>query len=697
METLTHQSWQPLAAPIDQPDLGWWLTILERALLSRAMDDLELTPGYKPQPENPTGGRLRFQFSAKGHEVPQLVAASLMQHPHDGATAYYRSRPFLLGVGLSPEAAFASNMHKLSGVSGGRDIGVVFNYKRPGGISVLPASGDVGAQYTPAVGWAQAIRYYVEELKAEEWRGAAAICMGGDGSTATNGFWAALNIMTTLQLPMVIMIEDNGYALTVPLRYQTSGRQLLDNLSNFQGVGLRSVDGADMTGLYAALDGALTTARASLEPQIVHLTVPRLTGHSWQDNQMYRSQAERDSLGQGDPLTALMNYAASLGARHADLATMQERAKQQALAAAEAAWASPDPQASDALTHMFAPLPKLPTAEPQASGERMTMTQAINRVLGDEMQRDPTIMVFGEDVGKVGGVHRVTDGLQTRFGERRVFDTSLSEEGIMGRSVGLTLAGLRPVPELQFRKYADPAHEQITDIGSLRWRTNNNFGGPVILRIPVGYQKMGGDPWHAVTAEAVFAHLPGWQIAYPSNSADAAGLLRTALRGDNPVFFLEHRYLYNDEPAARRPYPGPDYCLPFGQATLVREGDAAVVVAWGDSVIRSLKAAEQIAQQTGRQVAVLDLRTIVPWDHEAVLTAVEERGRLLIVHEDTHTTGMGGHIAGEVAQHAFSYLDAPIMRVSTADTPIPTHDNLFAAVMPTLPKIVAALQELLAY
>jgi len=696
MTTLTRNAWQPLAAPTASPDLGWWLTILERALVSRAMDDLELTPGYKPQPENPAAGKLRFQFSAKGHEVPQLIAASLLDHPHDAATVYYRSRPFMLGIGLSPQTAFASNMHKLSGVSGGRDIGVVFNHKQPGGVSVLPASGDVGAQYTPAAGWAQAIRYRSEELGEAEWSRAVALCFGGDGSTATNGFWAALNIVTTLQLPMVMILEDNGYALTVPARYQTSGGQLLANLSNFQGVGLHSVDGADVVKLHAALAQAVGAARSSHQPQIVHVTVPRLTGHSWQDNQRYRPETELTADSQRDPLVALLSYVQQAGASEQDIAAMQQRAHDLVRVAAEQAWASPDPQASDALTHMFAPSSALAQSEAAASGERITMQKAIGICLADEMSRDRSILVFGEDVGKSGGVHRVTDGLQTRFGEGRVFDTSLSEEGIMGRSIGLTLAGLRPVPELQFRKYADPAHEQITDLGSLRWRTHGKFGGPVVLRIPVGYQKMGGDPWHAVTAEAVFAHLPGWQIAYPANAADAAGLLRTALRGDNPVIFLEHRFLY-DGVEARRPYPGADYCLPFGQAKLVREGDAAVVVAWGDSLHRSLRAAEQVAASSGRQVAVLDLRTIVPWDRAAVLDAVSTRGRLLIVHEDTHTTGMGGQIAAEVARHAFSYLDAPIFRVSTEDTPIPCHDTLFAAVMPTMPKIVAALEELLAY
>jgi 2-oxoisovalerate dehydrogenase E1 component len=324
------------------------------------------------------------------------------------------------------------------------------------------------------------------------------------------------------------------------------------------------------------------------------------------------------------------------------------------------------------------------------------MQQATGKVLADEMERDPSILVFGEDVGAFGGVHRVTDGLQTRFGEERCFDTSLNEEGIVGRSVGMAANGLRPVPEIQFRKYADPAHEQITDAGSLRWRTNGRFSCPIVLRIPVGYQLMGGDPWHAVTGEAIFAHLPGWQIAYPSSASDAVGLLRTALRGDDPVMFLEHRLLYRYR-EANAPYPGTDYMLPFGQASHVRAGDDALIVTWGDTVYRSIEAANAVAQSTGAETRILDLRTVVPWDKDAVMSAVREIGRVMIVHEDTITCGFGGEIAAQIAEEAFVYLDAPVKRVACANVPSPTHHNLFDAVMPTAKRIEQALTELVRF
>jgi len=674
---------------------------MERALISRAMDDLEVTKEYRPNPDKPREGKLKFQFGAKGHEIPQLSAAALLSHPHDGATVYYRSRPLMLGVGLTPFEAFASNMHKLEGVSGGRDIGVVFNHKQPGGVTVLPASGDVGAQFTPAIGWAQAVQYRATELGQDEYAGAVALAHAGDGATSTNGFWSAINIAAPRHLPYVMLIEDNRYALSVPWRYQSGSPSIVDNLRNFQDLNMQSVEGGDILALYQALYSAIAGARQGAGAQLVHVKVPRLTGHNWQDPAAYKTAEEKEEDARRDPLARLITHlqkAHSVPAAQVDV--LREQAAEFAREQAEAAWErGSDPPGDDATTHLFSSQQSKiqdPRSKIVTEGPRLTMQQAIKQTLEDEMAHDNTILVFGEDVGAFGGVHRVTDGLQVRFGEARCFDTSLNEEGIIGRSVGMALNGLRPVPEIQFRKYADPAHEQITDAGSMRWRTHGRFGGPIVLRIPVGYQLMGGDPWHAVCGEAVFAHLPGWQIAYPSNAADAVGLLRTALRGDDPVAFLEHRLLYRYR-EANRPYPGADYAVPFGQAAQVREGDDALIVTWGDTVYRSLEAANAVAQSTGAQTRILDLRTVVPWDHDAVMQAVKDIGRVLIVHEDTITCGFGAEIAAQVADEAFVYLDAPVKRVACADVPSPTHDKLFEAVMPTARKIQAALEELVRF
>jgi 2-oxoisovalerate dehydrogenase E1 component len=696
----TAAEWRPLSAPDDtsNPSAQWWLTVLERALISRAMDDLEVSKEYRPNPDKPHEGRLKFQFGAKGHEISQLITASLLNHAHDGATVYYRSRPLMLGVGLSPFEAFASNMHKLEGVSGGRDIGVVFNHKQPGGVTVLPASGDVGAQFTPAVGWAQAVQYRAESMGEDEYRGAVGLVHAGDGATSTNGFWSAINIAAQHRLPYIMLIEDNQYALSVPWRYQSAAPSVVENLANFQGIQIQSVEGGEIEALYGALQNAIAGARTGEGPQLVHVKVPRLTGHNWQDPAAYKSAEEKAEDVRRDPLARLIAWLQDKrGIPPSRIEEIAVQAAEFAREQGEAAWTQgQEPQGLSALDHLFAPAHPVPETAPIKQGPRLTMQASLIKTLDDEMARDPSILVFGEDVGAFGGVHRLTDGLQAKFGEARCFDTSLNEEGIVGRAVGMAMCGLRPVPEIQFRKYADPAHEQIVDAGSLRWRTNGRFGGPMVLRIPVGYQLMGGDPWHAVCGEAMFAHLPGWQIAYPSSSVDAVGLLRTALRGDNPVAFLEHRLLYRSR-EANAPYPGADYMLPFGKAAQVREGDDALIVTWGDTVYRSIEAANAVAQSTGAETRIIDLRTVVPWDKEAVMQAVKEIGRVLIVHEDTITCGFGAEIAAQVADEAFAYLDAPVKRVACADVPSPTHQNLFDAVMPTTEKIRAALEGLVRF
>ena len=700
MPTAVHTPtvWRPLPAPEQgaQPSTEWWLQLLERAFISRAMDDLEVSKEYRPNPDKPLEGKLKFQFSAKGHEIPQLIAAALLNHPHDGATVYYRSRPLMLGVGLSPFEAFASVMHKMEGVSGGRDIGVVFNHRQPGGVTVLPASGDVGAQFTPGVGWAQAVQYRATQMEQPEYAGAIALTHAGDGATSTNGFWSALNIAAPLRLPYLMLIEDNHYALSVPWRYQSAAPSIVDNIRAFHNLDIESVEGGDIPALYAALSAAIGRARRG-GAQLVHVKVPRLTGHNWQDPAAYKSAEEKADDAHRDPLPRLVAWLQEEhGVSAARIDALREEASAYVREQAEAAWREGhDPAPDDATTHLFALARPVPETPPVTTGARMTMQQAIRQTLEDELARDPTILVFGEDVGAFSGVHRVSEGLQTHFGEARVFDTSLNEEGIVGRSVGMAMNGLRPVPEIQFRKYADPAHEQIHDAGTLRWRTHGRFGGPIVLRIPVGYQLMGGDPWHAVCGEAVFAHLPGWQIAYPSTVPDAVGLLRTALRGDNPVMFLEHRLLYRLR-EANAPYPGSDYQLPFGRARRVRAGRHALILTWGEPVYRALEAAGILAAK-GVETEILDLRTLVPWDEEAVFEAVRRIGKVLIVHEDNLTCGFGAELAAQISRHAFNYLDGPIYRVAMADVPSPSHKHLFDAIMPTTQRVLAALEELVAW
>jgi 2-oxoisovalerate dehydrogenase E1 component len=664
------------------------------------MDDLEVEK-LTPQ------GKVKYQFSAAGHELAQVLLAAALDHPRDAAAVYYRSRPFMLASGLTPAEALAAGMALTNSPSEGRDVGVVYNLPSRDGPTVLPASGDVGAQYTPAAGWAQAIRYRADQLQHRDWQGALAVALGGDGSVAANGFWAALNIVTTQQLPYLFFIEDNQYGISVPSSYQVPGGSVAANLAAYQNLAIHETDGSQPQSLWETIQSAVQHIRAGRGPVLLRVCVPRLRGHTFVDNQSYKSAEQLAHEALADPIPHLKNYLLAnriLDEHHWQALEDEVYAQlQTALAQAEAA---PQPEPDSARRFLFysdepplqgglrpeSALPLPDYTDPVPEGPRLNLIDAVRRTLETEMEKNPRILVFGEDVGQKGGVHGATIDMQLKFGEARVFDTSLSEDGIIGRAVGLAIAGLLPVPEIQFRKYADPAHEQISDLGTLRWRTHNKFGAPVIVRIPVGYAKKTGDPWHSVSGEAVYAHTLGWRIAYPSNAEDAVGLLRTALRGDDPTFFFEHRALL-DSAEGRRPYPGDRYCLPFGCARQITDGDELVVITWGAMVPRCLEAARQFP---GR-VRLLDLRTIIPWDEQRVLEGVQQTGKVLVVHEDTRTNGFAGEIIATISEQAFTDLDAPVTRLVTPDIPIPFNVRLMQATIPDVDTIARKMEYLLAW
>ncbi|HJW90207.1 MAG TPA: thiamine pyrophosphate-dependent enzyme, partial [Anaerolineales bacterium] len=566
-----------------------WLKVAHLALLSRELDQLEeqqLTPQ----------GKVKYQFSAMGHELAQVLLAHSLDHPHDAAAVYYRSRPFMLACGLSPAEALAAGMARANSPSQGRDVGVVFNLPRREGPTVLPSSGDVGAQYTPAACWAQAIRYRQGVLGESEWEGAMAVAEGGEGSVAANGFWAALNIAAPLRLPLLFFIENNCYGLSVPASMQTPGGNIAENLASYKSLLVLDGDGVTPPETCELISAAVNHVRSGAGPCLLHLRVPRLRGHTFIDDQSYKSEEERAAEAELDPIDRLKDFLLSTSlATPQTWEELQVRARGEVAVALETALAAPEPDPAEATRHLFfegqAPRqgglrPENAMIDPggdtpQLSGGRINLIDAVRRTLEVEMVRNPRLLVFGEDVGVKGGVHGATLDMQAHFGPERVFDTSLSEEGIIGRATGLALAGLLPAPEIQFRKYADPAYEQINDLGTLRWRTANKFAAPVVVRIPVGYGKKTGDPWHSVSGEAIYAHTLGWRIAFPSNAADAVGLLRSALRGDDPTFFFEHRALL-DTPEGRQPYPGDEYCLPFGRAAELTQGDELTVVTWGE-------------------------------------------------------------------------------------------------------------------
>ncbi|MBV8073093.1 MAG: hypothetical protein JO270_24555 [Acidobacteriaceae bacterium] len=660
-----------------------WRRIARLFLLSRALDDLEESRLF---PER----KVLYQFSARGHELGQILLGCLLNGKHDAASGYYRSRPLLLTLGLTAEDALASGMARAGGVSDGRDIGVVFNLPRKNGAVVLPMAGGVGTQYTVTAGWARAIVYYRETLRDIEYENAIAVALGGDGSVATNGFWSALNTATTRRLPMLFFIEDNGFGLSVPSTLQTPGGNIATNLRSFSNLQVIECDGCNPAETSQCVWDAVTSVRAGEGPVLLRLSVPRLTGHSGQDTQAYKSESLLDSERARDPLARLRGYLLPALITETEWQAMERDTAAEVEQALQRALARPEPDTAKVRQFVFA------AAAPAASERspemaRINMLTAIRRTLEHELKVNSKMRVFGEDVGPKGGVHAATIGLQDAFGADRVFDTSLSEEGIIGNAVGLALAGLRPAAEIQFRKYAEPATEQLNDCGTMRWRTAGKFSAPIVVRMPGGFSKC-GDPWHSVSSEVTFAHAIGWQVLYPSNAEDAVGLLRAALRSENPSIFFEHRSLL-DAPSARRPYPGDHFVLPFGAANVVQAGTRLTVVTWGAMVERCVAAC---AKRPG-EIEIVDLRTIAPWDREAVLASVRHTRRCLIVHEDTLTAGFGAEIAAVIASQAFLSLDAPVERLAVPDVPLPYSVTLLGAVLPDVEKIAAKMEDLLAF
>ncbi len=699
-----HSPQAGTAAPAHPPAaLGAvdWKRVTYLLHASRALDDIEET---RLVPER----KVLYQFSARGHELGQILLGLRLTARHDGVGVYYRSRPLMLSLGLDLEEAAAGPLARAGSFSDGRDIGVVFNMPSQGGATVLPACGGVGAQYTPTAGWAQAIRYRRDALGDASYQGCIAVVHGGDASCATNGFWSALTLATTLRLPMLFYIEDNGYGISVRSDLQTPGGNIAANLASFANLTILDGDGTDPQSASTLVDRAVAQVRADAGPVLLRLTVPRLCGHSGQDTQAYKSDEVVKLERARDPLMRLRSQLVPSQFSANEWATIAQDAKRDVEAAVERALARPLPNASTVTRHVFAEtandgqaeiqkqggvLPEghvfgtgTTTAKPEAT--RINMLTAIRRTLDVELAKNDKLVVFGEDVGPKGGVHGATLGLQEKFGRTRVFDTSLSEEGIIGRAVGMALAGLAPVAEIQFRKYADPAAEQLNDCGTMRWRTNNRFAAPIVVRMPGGFFKC-GDPWHSQTNEVAWIHGVGWRVAMPSNAEDAVGLLRAAMRGNDPTIFFEHRAML-DGAWARRPYPGDDFVLPFGKARVVREGAEITVVTWGAMVERC----EQAAGASQVDVELIDLRTLAPWDREAVIQSVQKTRRCLIVHEDTFTAGFGAEIAAVVAKEAFYYLDAPVERLTMPDIPNPHSPLLLEAAVPTAAGITYAIRKI---
>ncbi|HYW34562.1 MAG TPA: transketolase C-terminal domain-containing protein [Balneolaceae bacterium] len=688
----------------DDSNLIDWERVAQLILQSRAIDD-------KEENELVPDGEVLYQFSARGHELGQILLGSYLNHQYDAVSAYYRSRPLMLSLGLSLEDAMAAPMAKSGGYSDGRDIGVVCNMINSNGPTVLPMAGDVGSQYTPSIGWAQGIEYRRRQLEESKYEGAISVVLGGDGSVATNGFWSALTIATTQHLPVLFYIEDNAFGLSVPSEFQTPGGNIAKNLYSFKNIRIFDGDGTNPEEASHLLSQSVSYVRERNGPVLIHLTMPRLNGHSFQDNQAYKAKELLEKERKNDPLAKVKNYLISDEFSETDWKKMEKKASKEIEKATRAALKRTEPDPDQTENYVFVEkmtngreqIQKVGGVAPenfsfppssrkiQSGKKRTNFVDAVRRTLETELETNSRLVVFGEDVGKKGGVHAATMGLQTKFGKLRVFDTSLSEEGIIGRAVGMAYSGLLPVAEIQFRKYADPATEQLKNCGTIRWRTANKFAAPIVVRMPGGFAKC-GDPWHSLCDEAFFAHAIGWEVVFPGNARDAVGLLRSAMRSNNPTIFFEHRNLL-DASYARKPYPGDNFVVPLGEANKLQDGEDITIVTWGAMCERC----EEAAKKTSVHADILDLRTLVPWDKQAVIKSVKKTNRCLIVHEDTKTAGFGSEISAVLMDDAFRFLDAPVRRLTMPDVPVPHNVGLMDAVMPGIDDIAKAINHLLKY
>ena len=678
-------------------------------LLSRRIDDKEI------QLKNQS--LIFFQISGAGHEAILVAAGMNLKPGYDWFYPYYRDRALCLALGVTPyEMLLAGVGSKDDPASGGRQMPSHWGHKA---LNIVSSSSPTGTQCLQAVGAAEASLIY-DRVTAIEGRASryhpddVTYVSLGDGTTSEGEFWESLNSACLGHLPIVFVVEDNGYAISVPVEVQTAGGDISQLVSSFPGLQVQSIDGTDFVESYLAMARAVAYARARKGPALVHARVTRPYSHSLSDDEkLYKTAAERAAEATRDPLKRMRELLLAEGfASESELSALAEEVDREIADATTRAIAAPKPTTDTVGLYVYSPDVD-PTSEafatpPAPEGKPETMVAAINRTLGDEMARDPRVLIFGEDVadcsradalesvsGK-GGVFKVTHGLQRRFGGNRVFNSPLAEANIVGRATGMATRGLKPVVEIQFFDYIWPAMMQIRDeLTMLRYRSNNAFSCPIVIRVAIGGYLRGGAPYHSQSGESIFAHCPGIRIAFPSNAQDAAGLLRTAIRCDDPVLFLEHKHLYR-QTYNKGEYPGADYMLPFGKSAIRREGEDVVVLTWGALVQRSLLAAQQ-AEKDGISVMVVDLRTIMPFDWDTISKAVIRTNRVVIAHEDQLTCGFGAELAARISGELFQHLDAPIRRVAALDTPVAYYPALEEAILPQSADVLKAIKETAAY
>ena len=668
--------------------------------LSRCLDDREIL--LKRQ------NKIFFQISGAGHEAVQ-IAAGLVLHPgSDWVVPYYRDRALMLTLGMTAEDMLLQAVGaSRDPSSGGRQMP---SHWSSAALQVISGSSPTGTQFLHAAGCAEAKKYVnpgSDELTL--------VC-SGEGATSEGEFWECMNTACLQRLPLLILVEDNGYAISVPVERQTPGGSIARLLEGFPGLLRLEVDGTDFVESFGVLKHAAEYCRAGHGPALVQASVIRPYSHSLSDDErLYKPTSEREIEALRDPLKKFPELLLREGIadRHT-LDRMMNDIDAEVADTAERMLKEASPDRGSTFHFLYSdkvdPCASSFEVAPAFRGEPRTMIDAINQTLAEEMRRDPRVIVYGEDVadcsreqflGEVkgkGGVFKATAGLQREFGSARCFNSPIAEAGIVGRAIGLSVRGLKPVPEIQFFDYIWPAMMQIRDeLATMRWRSNNAFSCPVVLRVPIGGYLTGGSIYHSQSGEVTFTHIPGLRVVFPSNSLDACGLLRTAIRSDDPVLFLEHKKLYR-EPYNRGPHPGADFTIPFGRAKVVKLGQNLTILTYGALVQKSLQAALQMEQRRRDiSIEVIDLRTLLPYDWQAISASVKKTSRVLIAHEDTLSWGYGAEIASRIADELFTELDAPVGRVAALDTWVAYNPKLEEEILPQVTDIVREGERLLSF
>ncbi len=683
---------------------------------SRRIDDREIM--LKRQQ------KIYFQISGAGHEALQVAAAKAMRPGYDWCVPYYRDRALCLALGVTPEQMFLQAVGAEADIaSGGRQM--PSHWGSPD-LHIVSTSSSTATQVLHGVGCAQAGMYFTRFPQAaapsvSDYRAfhpvrfqhdEVVLTSIGEGSTSQGEFWEAVSCASNLRLPVIFLVEDNGYAISVPVEVNTPGGSISRLVQNFPDLFVQEFDGTEPDASFAALSRAVDYCRQRRGPALVHGHCVRVYSHSLSDDdKLYRTKEEREADALRDPVHKLQIRLLREGIlTESELNALEQQIDAEIAAAAMRAVESPIPSVRSITRHVYSEdfdptSPQLatePRPSPQDSGDK-TMADLINACLRDEMRRDPRILVYGEDIADAsreaalqqtkgkGGVFKLTAGLQTEFGSERVFNSPLAEANIVGRAVGYAVRGLKPIVEIQFFDYIWPAVHQIrNELALMRWRSNGTFRAPVVIRCPIGGYLTGGSIYHSQSGESLFTHIPGLRVVFPSNALDANGLLRTAIRCDDPVLFLEHKRLYR-ETYGRAPYPGTDYMIPFGKAATVRSGSDLTIVTYGALVPRALQAAQRAYQEHSISAEILDLRTLSPYDWEAIATSVRKTSRVIVAYEDMKSWGYGAEIAARIADELFEDLDAPVKRVAAMDTFVAYQPVLEDAILPQPEDLLQAM------